>query len=81
MDMAPQYFNGKPQNIGLRLGDKYGSADVDCDCAEAITAARDLLPETGMIFGGTLNPSPTSSTAPIRQHTQSSFMIRWTIRL
>ena len=56
MDLAAQYFNGKPQNIGLHLGDKYGSADVDCDCAEAITAARDLLPETGMIFGRQSKP-------------------------
>ena len=46
-DVAPQYFNGKPQNMGLHLGDKYGSADIDCDCPEAITAARELLPETG----------------------------------
>src|SRR5260370_61584 len=50
-DVAPQYFNDKPQNIGLLLGDESGSADVDCDCAEAITAARELLPETGLIFG------------------------------
>ena len=42
--MAPQYFNGKPQNIGLHLGDKYGSADVDCDCPEAIVAARESAP-------------------------------------
>src|SRR5688500_5752921 len=42
-DAAPQYFNGNSQNIGLHLGDKYGSADVDCDCPEAITAARELL--------------------------------------
>jgi Bifunctional DNA primase/polymerase, N-terminal len=56
IDAAPEHFNGKPQNIGLHLGDKYGSADVDCDCAEAITAARDLLPETGMIFGRQSKP-------------------------
>jgi hypothetical protein len=55
-DAAPQYFNGKSQNIGLHLGDKYGSADVDCDCPEAITAARELLPETGMIFGRQSKP-------------------------
>ena len=55
-DAAPQYFNGKLQNIGLHLGDKYGSADVDCDCPEAITAARALLPETGMIFGRQSKP-------------------------
>jgi hypothetical protein len=34
-DMASQYFNGEKQNIGLLLGDKFGSADVDCDCPEA----------------------------------------------
>ena len=56
VDAAPQYFNGKPQNIGLHLGDKYGSADVDCDCAEAIAAARTLLPETGLIFGRQSKP-------------------------
>jgi hypothetical protein len=55
-DAAPQFFNGAAQNIGLLLGDKYGSADVDCDCPEAIAAARDLLPETGMIFGRQSKP-------------------------
>jgi len=54
IEMAPQYFNGGPQNIGLLLGDKFGSTDVDCDCPEAITAARQLLPETGLIFGKAL---------------------------
>jgi len=56
VDAAPQYFNGKPQNIGLHLGDKYGSTDVDCDCPEAIAAARTLLPETGLIFGRQSKP-------------------------
>src|ERR1035441_67034 len=42
-DAAPQYFNGNQQNIGVHLGDKYGSADVDCDCPEAISVARTLL--------------------------------------
>jgi hypothetical protein len=55
-EAATHYFNGKSQNIGLHLGDKYGSADVDCDCPEAITAARELLPETGMIFGRQAKP-------------------------
>ena len=41
----PIHFNGKPQNIGLLLGDKFGSTDVDCDCQEAITAGRELLPQ------------------------------------
>src|SRR4051794_5022065 len=56
IELASQYFNGKPQNIGLHLGDKYGSTDVDCDCPEAIVAARELLPETGMIFGRQSKP-------------------------
>jgi P4 family phage/plasmid primase-like protien len=56
IEMAPQFFNGKPQNIGLHLGDKYGSTDVDCDCPEAIVAARELLPETGLIFGRQSKP-------------------------
>ena len=46
IDAAPQYFNGKAQNIGLHLGDKYGSAGVDCDSPEAIASARRLLPVT-----------------------------------
>src|SRR5579862_6736941 len=56
IEVAPQYFNGKPQNIGLHLGDKYGSTDVDCDCLQAIVAARELLPETGLIFGRQSKP-------------------------
>jgi DNA modification methylase len=28
---ASQYFNGASQNIGVLLGDKFGSADVDCE--------------------------------------------------
>jgi P4 family phage/plasmid primase-like protien len=55
-DAAPQYFSDQPQNIGVLLGDKYGSTDVDCDCPEAITAARELLPETGLIFGRQSKP-------------------------
>ena len=35
-DVATQFFTGQCQNVGLLLGDKYGSADVDCDCPEAI---------------------------------------------
>jgi putative DNA primase/helicase len=53
---ASQYFNGGAQNVGLLLGDKYGSTDVDCDCSEAITAAREMLPETGLIFGRQSKP-------------------------
>jgi P4 family phage/plasmid primase-like protien len=55
-ELAPQYFNGESQNIGVLLGDKFGSTDVDCDCPEAIAAARELLPETGLIFGRQSKP-------------------------
>jgi hypothetical protein len=51
VEAAPQYFHAQAQNIGVLLGDRYGNTDVDCDCPEAITAARELLPETGVIFG------------------------------
>src|SRR5438874_1621419 len=56
LDVVSQYFNGAAQNIGLLLGDKFGSADVDCDCPQAIRAARELLPETGLIFGRQSKP-------------------------
>jgi hypothetical protein len=53
----PHYFNGAPQNIGIILGDDYGTADVDLDCNEAIAAARELLPETAMVFGRQSKPA------------------------
>jgi len=56
IEAASQYFNGVSQNIGLLLGDKFGSTDVDCDCPEASRAARELLPETGLIFGRQSKP-------------------------
>jgi hypothetical protein len=56
VDAAPQYFFSQPQNIGVLLGDKFGSTDVDCDSPEAITAGRELLPETGLIFGRQSKP-------------------------
>ena len=56
IEAAPEHFNGAAQNIGVLLGDKFGSTDVDCDCTEAITAARELLPETGLIFGRQSKP-------------------------
>src|SRR5579862_1367086 len=55
-DSAQEYFNSSRQNIGVLLGDRFGSTDVDCDCPEAITAARELLPETGLIFGRPSKP-------------------------
>jgi putative DNA primase/helicase len=55
-ETAQRYFKRLNQNVGVLLGDKFGSADVDCDCPEAITAARELLPETGLIFGRASKP-------------------------
>jgi hypothetical protein len=45
------YFNGRPQNIGIALGDDYGTTDVDLDVPEAVRAAPFFLPATGMKFG------------------------------
>jgi hypothetical protein len=53
----PQYFNGAPSNLGVILGDSYGTADVDLDCSEAIAAAPELLPETAMVFGRQSKPA------------------------
>lgn len=44
---APEHFNGKPQNIGVRLGEPSGGlVDIDLDCPEASRLAPRLLPET-----------------------------------
>ena len=51
-----RYFSGQEQNMGIILGDDNGTADVDCDCTEAVTAARQLAPETKMIFGRQSKP-------------------------
>ena len=56
-DDLPRYFNSHPQNVGILLGDEYGTTDIDLDCPEAVRAARFFLPETGMIFGRASNPS------------------------
>jgi len=56
IETAPAYFGNPALNIGVLLGDKFGSADVDCDCPEAIAAARELLPETGLVFGRQSKP-------------------------
>jgi hypothetical protein len=55
-DDAPKYFNGHPQNIGLIVGDDYGTTDIDLDCGEAVRAASFFLPETAMIFGRNSKP-------------------------
>ena len=47
-ETVDRYFNGKPQNIGLRLAD--GLVDVDGDAQEAL-ALFDWLPPTGRVSG------------------------------
>jgi hypothetical protein len=39
------------------LGDENGSADIDCDCAEAVAAAAEFALPTGMIFGRQSKPA------------------------
>ena len=56
INAAARYFNAAAQNIGVLLGDKFGSTDVDCDCPEAVTVARELLPESRLIFGRQSKP-------------------------
>jgi Protein of unknown function (DUF3987)/Bifunctional DNA primase/polymerase, N-terminal len=53
----PRYFNSQPQNIGILLGDDSGTADIDCDCMEAVAAAAEFAPPTGMCFGRKSKPA------------------------
>jgi len=55
-ETAPKFFNGKESNIGVILGDDYGSTDIDLDSEEAIWAAQELLPETRFVFGRKSKP-------------------------
>ncbi len=48
----PNYFNGKPQNIGILLGVKSnGLTDIDLDSSEAVRIADYFLPKTEAEFG------------------------------
>jgi hypothetical protein len=53
---APRYFNRTKQNIGVILGGDDGTADVDLDCMEAVSAAPCFLPDTGIKFGRASKP-------------------------
>jgi hypothetical protein len=54
---AHDYFNGKPQNIGVILGAPSGNLiDIDLDCPEAVKLAPYFLPKTGAIFGRASSP-------------------------
>jgi hypothetical protein len=55
---ADVYFSGKPQNIGVLLGEPSGNlVDVDLDCDEAVKLAPSFLPSTPAIFGRESKPS------------------------
>ncbi len=48
----PHHFNGRPQNIGILMGEPSGGLiDIDLDCVEAIALAPLILPPTGARFG------------------------------
>ncbi len=52
-----KHFNGKPQNIGVLLGNKSeGLIDIDLDSPEAIKLADFFLPETKAVFGRNTKP-------------------------
>jgi P4 family phage/plasmid primase-like protien len=55
-ETAAHFFNCRKQNIGILLGDDFGSADVDLDCPEAASVAPIFLPDTGMKFGRASKP-------------------------
>ena len=67
----------------MLLGDEHGSADVDCDCFEAIAAARILLPTTGIVFGRPSKPashyfyrlSPATTTQQFKDCFTKSMMV------
>jgi hypothetical protein len=53
-----KYFNGKPQNIGVLLGEASGNlVDIDIDCPEALAIAHYFLAETGAVFGRASKPA------------------------
>lgn len=46
-DTASQYFNSRPQNVGVILGTASSNeVDIDLDCAEALAVAPGILPPT-----------------------------------
>lgn len=47
-----RYFNGRPQNLGILLGEPSGHlVDVDLDHLDAVAFADEHLPPTGSEFG------------------------------
>lgn len=57
-DDLPQYFADDRLNIGGLWGAPSNNVvDVDLDCSEAVKAAPDILPETGLVWGRPGNPA------------------------
>ncbi len=51
-DTLPDYFNGRPMNIGARMGEPSGGRlDVDLDAREVRALADRFLPPTAATFG------------------------------
>lgn len=51
-DDLPRYFDGRPLNIGVLLGEPSGGlVDVDLDSAEAVALGPTFLPATDAVFG------------------------------
>jgi P4 family phage/plasmid primase-like protien len=56
-ESLPAHFNGKPQNIGVLLGEPSGwIVDVDLDHPRAVELASQYLPPTPATFGRQSNP-------------------------
>jgi putative DNA primase/helicase len=73
-DELPQHFNGRPQNIGVQLGEPSGwLIDVDVDHELALKLADKYLPFTRLRFGRTGKPNShwlyiVTGATPTKQH-------------
>lgn len=74
----PQHFNGKPQNIGVLLGEPSGwLIDVDLDHPRAVELADEYLPPTPAVFGRGCKPRShrlyrTSGPVATKKHKSKS---------
>jgi len=50
------HFGSAPQNLGVLLGEPYGNADVDVDCAEALKLWPTFALDTRLVFGRLSKP-------------------------
>jgi predicted P-loop ATPase len=57
-ETAPEFFNGRRQNIGVLLGNPSGGlTDADLDTVEARALAHAYLPPTGSVYGRAGSPA------------------------